>query len=64
MRGRMAQLIDLVVDLGILFDVGIARGDIGLGLVVVVIGNKVLDGVLGKEFLELGVELSRQGLIG
>ena len=38
-------------------------GDVGLGLVVVVVGHKELDGVAGKEFFELGGELGGQGLV-
>jgi len=38
-------------------------GDIGLGLVVVVVGDEVLDRVLGEELLELAVELGGQGLV-
>jgi hypothetical protein len=37
---------------------------IGLGLVVVVIGNEVLDGVVGKELAEFGVQLGGQRLVG
>jgi hypothetical protein len=63
MRRRVAQLVDLVIDRRVLLDVGVGRGDVGFGLVVVVVGDEVLDGVLGKELLELGVELGRQGLV-
>ena len=59
----MAHLVDLVVDGGVLLDVGVGRGDVGLGLVVVVVGDEVLDGVVGEELLELAVELGRQGLV-
>ena len=62
--GGMAQLVDLVVDGGILFDVGVGGGEVGLGLVVIVVGDEVLDGVVGEELLELAVELGRQGLVG
>jgi hypothetical protein len=43
--GGEAQLVQLVVDGGVLFDVDVAGGDVGLGLVVVVVADEVLDGV-------------------
>ena len=62
--GGEAHLLDVVVDGGILLDEGVRRRHIGLGLVVVVVGDEVLDGVVGKERLEFTVELRRQGLVG
>ena len=38
-------------------------GDIGLRLVVIVIGHEILHGVVGKKLLELRAELGRQGLV-
>ena len=38
-------------------------GDIGLGLVVVVVGHKILYRVVREKFLKLGAELGRQGLV-
>ncbi len=61
--GRKAHLLDVLVDRGILLDEEVARWDVGLGLVVVVIGDEVLDRVLRKELAELGIELCRQGLV-
>ena len=61
--GAVAEAVDLVVDGRVLLDVGVAGGDVGLGLVVVVIGHEVFHGVLGKELLELRVELGREGLV-
>jgi hypothetical protein len=45
---RQAHLLDVLVDRGILLDEQVARRHVGLGLVVVVVGNEVLDRVLGK----------------
>jgi hypothetical protein len=45
---RVAQAVDLVVDRGVLLDVGVRCRDVGLGLVVVVVADEVLDGVVGK----------------
>ena len=38
-------------------------GDIGLRLVVVVVGDKVLHRIVGKKLLELGAQLGGQGLV-
>jgi hypothetical protein len=57
------QPLDLLVDRRILFDVGIARWHIGLGLVIVVVGDEVLDRIGGKELLELVAELSGERLV-
>ena len=62
--GRVAHLVDLVVDGGVLLDEGVGGGEVGLGLVVVVVGDEVLHGVVREELLELAVELGRQGLVG
>ena len=47
--GGEAELVELLVDGGFFFDVEVAGGDVGLGLVVVVVGDEVLDGVVGEE---------------
>ena len=44
----MAQPVDLVVYRAVLFDVGVARWDVRLGLVIVVVADEVLDPVVGK----------------
>ena len=54
----------MCVHRGVLLDVGVRRGDVGFGLVVVVVGDEVLDGVAGEELPELAVELRGQGLVG
>ena len=63
LRGRQAHLLDVFVDRGVLLDVGIARGDVGLGLVIVVIRDEVLDRVVREELAELTVELGGQRLV-
>ena len=63
-RCRVAHPVDLLVDRGFLLDIGVGARDIGFRLVVVVIGNEILDGVLREEALHLGVELGRQRLVG
>ena len=60
---RVAQAVDLVVDRRVLFDVEVLGGNVGLGLVVVVVADEVLDRGVGEELAELVAELRRQGLV-
>ncbi len=59
----MPHPLDLVVDRRILLDVGVRRGDVRLWLVVVVVADEVLHRALGKQVLELAVQLRRQGFV-
>ena len=59
----VAEPVDLVVDRGVLLDVEVLRRDVCLGLVVVVIGDEVLDLVFREELAELVAELRGQGLV-
>ena len=60
----VAELVDLVVDVRFLLDIRVGRRDVCLGLVVVVVGDEVLDGVLREEIAELLRELCRERLVG
>ena len=62
-RRRVAQPVDLVVDGRVLLDVEVLRRHVGLGLVVVVVADEVLDRVVGQELAELVAELRRQRLV-
>jgi hypothetical protein len=62
--GGVAEPVDLVVDRGVLLDVGVGLGEVRLGLVVVVVADEVLDPVLGEELAELVGELGPQRLVG
>ena len=62
-RRRVTQPVDLVVDRRVLLDVEVLRRDVGLGLVVVVIGDEVLDRVVGEELTELVAQLGGQRLV-
>lgn len=62
-RGAVAQLVDLVVDGGVLLNIRVSRWNVGLRLVVIIIGNEIFNGVFGKEFLELRAELGGQRLV-
>ncbi len=62
-RGRQTHPVDLVVDRRFLLDVGVAGGDVRLGLVIVVVADEVLDRVRRKEPAEFLVQLRRQRLV-
>ena len=59
----MPQPVDLLVDVRLFLDVGVGPWDVRLRLVVVVVGDEVLDRVLREELLELRRELRRQRLV-
>ena len=63
-RGRVAQAVDLVVDRRVLLDVRVARRDVRLGLVVVVVADEVLDPVVGEELAHLLGQLGGEALVG
>ena len=63
-RGRrVAQTVDLIVDGGILLDIGVGRGDIRLRLVVIVVRYEIFYRILRKKFAQLGAELCGQRFI-
>ena len=62
-RRRQPQPVQVGVAGGILLDVDVALRDVGLGLVVIVVADEVLDGVFREELLELLIELGGQGLV-
>ena len=59
----MPQLIDLVIDGSIFFDIGIGRGDICLRLIVVIIAHEIAHIVFREKGLELAGKLRRKGLV-
>ena len=60
---RVAQAVDLLVDRRVLLDVEVLARDVRLGLVVVVVGDEVLDRVVGEERPELVAELGGERLV-
>ncbi len=60
---RVPHLIDSLIDGRVLLDVRIRAGDIGLGLIIIVVTHKILYGVAGEERLEFRVKLGCQGLV-
>ena len=59
----MAQFVDLVVDRRILLDIGVRLRNVRLGLVVVVVADKIADVIVGKEGLELARQLRCERLV-
>ncbi len=53
----------MIIDRGILFYIGVGGRYIGLRLVVIVIGYKILDGIVRKKGFHFAVQLSRQRLV-
>ena len=62
--GREPELLYLLVDVRVLLNIGIRAREVRLGLVVVVVGDEVLDRILRKEVPKLGKKLRGQGLVG
>ena len=62
-RRRVPQPVDLLVDRRVLLDVQVPRRDVGLGLVVVVVGDEVLDRVRREVRPELVAQLRGERLV-
>ena len=62
-RRGQSQPVDLVVDRRFFFYVKVRRRNVRLGLVVIVIGDKILDRVLRKKCLEFLIKLGRKRLV-
>jgi len=62
-RRREPELLDLGVDRGVLLDVLVLCRDVGLGLVIVVVRNKIFNAVLREEIAELLVQLGGKRLV-
>ena len=60
----MAHAVDLFVDVGFFFDVGVGARDVRFRLVIVVVADEILDRVVREEGLELAIELSGERLVG
>ena len=60
----MAQLVYFVVYGGVLFYINILSGHIRFGLIIVVIGNEILNGVFRKKLAELAAKLCRKSFVG
>ncbi len=61
--GGDAQAVDIFINGRILFDESIGGGDVGFGLVVIVIADKIFDGIVGKKAFEFAIELGGQRFV-
>ncbi len=59
----MAEAINLLVHRRVFFDIGIGARNIGFGLVIVVIGDKILDRIIWEKGFHLSIKLSRQSFV-
>ena len=59
----MAQPVDLLVDAGVLLNEGVRVGDICLRLIIVVVGDEILDSIVREKLLELRTELGGQRFV-
>jgi hypothetical protein len=62
-RANSALAVDLLVYRRVLLDIEVLRRHVGLGLVVVVVGDEVLDGAAREELAELVAELGGKRLV-
>ena len=52
---RKPKLVNLIVDRGIFGDVSVRRGNVGFGLVVIVVAHEIFDCVIREKFFELSI---------
>jgi len=60
----MAHTVDLLVDLAFFFDERVGTGDVGLGLIIVIKTDEILDRIFGKEPFEFAKKLRGKRLVG
>jgi len=61
--GAETQFLNLLIDSQVLFDVRVRGGDIGLGLIVIVVADEILDQIVREELLEFAVQLRGQRFV-
>ena len=54
---RQPHLLNVIIDGSIFFDIKIGRWHIRLGLVVIIVGDKIFHRIVGKKLLELTIQL-------
>ena len=60
---RVAQALNFVVDGRVLFNICVRVRDVRLGLIVIVVGDEILDGVFREKLAELRAELRGKRLV-
>ncbi len=63
MGRRMAELVDIVIDRTVFFNIGVRRGNIGFRLIIIIITDKIFHGVFRKKFPKLAIKLGGKGFI-
>ena len=61
--GTDPELVNLVVDTQVFFYIGIGHGNIGLRLIIIIVGDEVLHGILREESFEFAVQLGCEGFV-
>jgi len=56
-------LLNVLVDRRVFFDIGIGTRNVGLWLIVVVVRNKILDGILREKLTHLAIKLGGQRFV-
>ena len=59
-RGRKAQLINFIIDRRIFRNISVRLRHIRFRLIIIIVGNKILDGILREKFFHFSVQLPRQ----
>ena len=62
-RGRKAQLINLIIYRGILRYISVRLRHIRFRLIIIIVGDKILNGILREKFFHFSVQLPRQCLV-
>ncbi len=60
---RVSQLFDFIVDGAVLLDIGIGVGDVGLRLIIVIVGHKIFHRIVWEKGFELRTQLGCQRLV-
>ena len=60
----MAKLVYLLINARVFLNVGIGLRNVGLRLVVVVVGNKIVNGALRKKLFKFLIKLGGQHFVG
>ena len=56
----MTQLVYLIIYSRVLFNIAVCRWDISLRLIIIVIADKIFNGIMRKKLLEFRAELCRK----
>ncbi len=60
----MAHPVNLLIDGGFFFDIGIRARHIGFGLIIVIIGDEIFHRVIREQGFHLAIQLGGQGFVG